>query len=556
MATLTTNLFHGCGEGDHWLEVIEGRWPDDANGWIFIVGPDKREPGGHWFGEHGLLCRIDCVTDGRGRVPVALRLIDTPVARLRARFPSLFRKVEFAEMSPFGVTNMANTNVQPLDGRLFVGYDAGRPVEVDPVTLRFITPVGSNGEWLQSVPGLLEPLVSVAAHPAPAYEEHALYFVNYAPFPGARHPSIARWPLNGPVERWPLRGMSEFDSIHDVKASRDFLVISDLPFVVEPQTLRGGARTRANQDVTRLWIVPKSALRAAAPGEPVDPVEVTVPMPTGHLSVDYDDDDGIVTVYLEHIPLADLMVRVSPEARVHGTGEPFDPDYEGLIATAVQPGAVGRYRIDATTGEVLDADVAWDDRFWGPVLAAKDETSVLARRRLRYLWFAGMGFDPELVSAEWWALYGEGDNTALVPPSDLPDRPRPGSLARFDLDAMKVDQVWEMELGSFPTPPTFVPRRGAREPGDGYVVVLVHRDGDKELQVFDASDIERGPVARATAPGFNPPLLLHSCWMPERNGARPSRYRVPLRRDVVGAARGVPGIMRRLAAAGRAFKQQ
>jgi hypothetical protein len=84
---------------------------------------------------------------------------------------------------------------------------------------------------------------------------------------------------------------------------------------------------------------------------------------------------------------------------------------------------------------------------------------------------------------------------------------------------MKVAEVWSYEDGAFPSPPTFVPRVGAEDPDDGYVVVLVHRDGDKEVQVFDASHIEAGPLARATAPGFNPNLMLHSTWMPPR---RPS----------------------------------
>ena len=100
-----------------------------------------------------------------------------------------------------------------------------------------------------------------------------------------------------------------------------------------------------------------------------------------------------------------------------------------------------------------------------------------------------------------------------------------------------------------------MPRTGG-EPGDGYVVVLVHRDGDKEVQVFDAHDLGRGPLARATAPGFNPNLLLHSCWMPPRPGARPSSYRVPVRRDVVGAVRAIPCVLRDLAAMGKEVRRQ
>lgn len=547
MATLTRNLFRGQGERDDALEVVAGHWPEDLAGHVFIVGPDKRAPGGHWFGEPGLLCRIDLTPDDQGRIRVRRRRVTTPLSKLRDRFPRLFRKVLFTEVSPFGVTNLANTNVAALDGRLFLGYDAGRPVEIDPVTMEHLTAVGANDEWLCAVPGLLEPLVSVAAHPAPAVEERALYFVNYSPFPGQRRTSIARWGLNGPVERWPLDTDAEFDSIHDIKATAEHLVFADLPFVVEPSTLRGGERTVANQDVTNLFIVRKADLRAVPPGTPVPVVQVTVPFPTGHLSVDVDDADGVLTVYLEHIPLADLMIQLRPDARDHRNGEPFDAEYEGMIASAVQPGAVGRYRIDAATGTVLDAEVVWDDRFWGPILATKDESTPEARAHGHHLWFAGCGFDPDLVPQEWWRLYGDGGKAHLVAPADLPAEGRPGALAHFDLQAMKVGDVWTYDDGAFPSPPTFVPRAEQAGPGDGYVLVLVHADDQKELHLFDAQDLGRGPLARVTAPGFNPPLLLHSTWMPTRVGPRPSTYRVPARADVVGAAKVTPGILRSFA---------
>lgn len=311
--------------------------------------------------------------------------------------------------------------------------------------------------------------------------------------------------------------------------------------------MRGGERTVANQDVTNLFIVRKADLRAVPPGTPVPVTHVTVPFPTGHLSVDWDDEGGALTVYLEHIPLADLMINLGPEAIDHRTGRPIDADYEGMVATAVQPGAVGRYRIDVATGAVVDHDLAWDDRFWGQILAAKDESTPAARARNEHLWFVGCGFDPELLPESWWRLYGGGEVASIVAPDDLPADGRPGAIAHFDLQAMKVTEVYTYDGGAFPSPPTFVPRHEQSGPGDGYVVVLVHADGQKELQIFDAQDIGRGPLARATAPGFNPPLLLHSTWMPERVGPRPSDYRVSTRADVVGAARVTPGILRSFA---------
>lgn len=540
MPTLTANLFNGSGEGDHHLEVVDGAWPDDLDGAVFIVGPDKRRPKGHWFDAPGLLCRIDLRADAAGRIPVRFRRVRTRLLRIREKVPFLFAKVAFAELSPFGVTNLANTNVEPIDDRLFVGYDAGRPLEVDPDTLEVITPVGGNGEWFQAMPGLLEPMIAVAAHPAAAVDEHTLYFVNSTPVPGPDGPTahIARWRLDGPVQRWPLSGLAAFESIHDVKASRSHLVFADLPFAVGPEVVGIGERTKPNDDVTHLSIVAKADLDRTPPGTAVPVTSVTIPMPTGHLSVD-EDDDGLLTVYLEHIPLADLMIKLTGGETSH-SGSPIPADYEGLITLGVQPGVVGRYRIDPTSGEVVESALAWDDRFWGPVLATRDRSTADARGRNDRLWFAGIGFDPDLVAESWWKLYGDADLNCLVHPKDLPTEAQPASLVEFDLEEMRIVDRWAYEGGAFPSPPQFVPRRDASGPGDGYVLVMVHRDGDKELQLFDASALGAGPVARVTGRGFRPPLLLHSCWMPPPSGRTRPDYRVSLAADLWGAVRDLP----------------
>jgi len=559
MPTLTRNLFRGQGERDHALEVVEGHWPTDVEGSVFVVGPDKRAPEGHWFAEAGLLEKIRLVPDRRGRIAVQHRIIDTPVQRIKRRFGFLFRRIAFMELSPFGVTNLANTNVQSIEGRMFVGYDAGRPIEVDPETLRFLTPVGTNAEWLQAAPGVFEPLCAVAAHPASDFEERALYFVNYtqiAPPGTPKETWLARWPLDGPVRRWRVEGMSEFDSIHDIKATEHHLVFSDLPFVVEPEVFQGKPRARRIQEHTSLWIVAKEDLRRTPPGGSVTAREVRLPMPTGHLFADYEEVDGRLRIALQHAPLGDLMMTLTHDQLDHRNGRPIDQDYEGMVALALQPSVVGRYEIDLATGEVLDAEVAMDtERVWGGILPTTDTYSPAARARQRQLWYAGAGFDPDLIPQEWWRLYG-GATDGVVAPADLPDHAIAGSLARFDLESMKVAEVWSYADGAFPSPPTFVPRVGAEDPDDGYVVVVVHQDGDKEVQVFDANHIEAGPLARATAPGFNPGLLLHSCWMADRIGPRPSRYRVSYGADVIGALRGLPGVVAGFLRMGRAIAEE
>ncbi|MEZ5183039.1 MAG: carotenoid oxygenase family protein [Acidimicrobiales bacterium] len=554
MATLTRNLFAGNGERDFRLRVVDGHWPGDVEGAVFVVGPDKRGPGGHWLVEHGLLQKVDLVPDRDGRIVVRHRSIRTPVARLRRRLPWLFKRLEFMELSPFGVSNLANTNVQGIDGRLFVGYDAGRPVEVDPETMAFVTFVGHNDEWLQAAPGVLEPLCAVAAHPAPDLDERALWFVNYSQvaLPGdPKETWIARWGLDGPIRRWRIEGMSPFDSIHDIKATANHLVFTDLPFVVEPGTFTGAPREQRNQEHTTMWIVAKDDLHRTPPGGSVGCLEVRLPIPTGHVYADHDEVDGRLRVVVQHVPLGDLLLSMGPTTIDHRNQAPIDPAYEGLIALAVQPSVIGRYEIDLATGEVHDAELAMDvDRAWGGILPTTDTYSPAARAHQRNLWYAGAGFDPDLVPEEWWRLYGTATD-GIVAPADLPDEVVPGSLARFDLESMKVAEVWQYEAGAFPSPPTFVPRVGAEDPDDGYVVVVVHQDGDKELQVFDAQHIEQGPLARATAPGFTPNLMLHSTWMPTRVGPHASAYRTRTGRDIVGALRGLPGVLRSFARMGR-----
>ncbi len=557
MPTLTRNLFRGQGERTHSLDVVEGHWPDDVEGSVYVVGPDKREPGGHWFAEPGLIERIRLRPDPDGRVRVEHRCVDTPVARIRRRVPWLFHRLQFMELSPFGVSNLANTGVQALGDRLFVGYDAGRPVEIDPESLEHLTPVGANDEWLQGAPGTFEPLCAVAAHPAADLEASTLYFVNYAQVsapgvPGETH--LARWRGEGPVDRWRVEGMSDFDSIHDVKVTEHHVVFADLPFVIEPGMWRGDPRTRRIQEHTSVWIVAKRDLDAVAPGGAVRATEVRLPMPTGHLLVDHEEPDGQLRLVAQHMPLADLMITMDRTIADHRSGEPIDVDYEGLVAICQQPSVIGRYLIDPASGAVLESDRATDvDRCWGGVLTTSDTTRQGARTHQRQLFYAAIGFDPDLVPEPWWDLYHDAAD-AVVAPVELPEHPVAGSLSRVDLEAMKVADVWTYEDGAFPSPPTFVPRVGSDEPDDGYVAVVVHRDGPKELQLFDAGDLGSGPVARATAPDFNPALLLHSCWMPDRVGPRSSSYRVSRRRDVLGALRGIPGVLARLVRVGRSMR--
>ena len=549
MATLTRNLFRGTTERHFDLEV-EGAWPDDIDGWLFNVGPDRMAPGGHWFVGQGLLCRVACRPDASGRIGVDLRRVETPLDKLRSAQPDLFRRSGVQEVSPFGFSNFANTNVQSLGGRLFLGYDVGRPVEVDPETLEFVTPVGANAEWLVTLQAPVEPMIAVAAHPGPDWDEGALFFANYQNIPIApdRHIRICRWDLEGAVEHWRIDGVPHFDSLHDIKVTRSFVVVSDLPFVVELSAPAANVPRRAVGDSTNVWIVKKEDLRSHPPGSAVPHRHLTVPMMGGHMAVDYEDDGRELVLVLTHHPLTDLGMGILPGDRCQSSGEVIDPAFEGLPSIGNQPSGVGRYRIDVETGKVIEAKVAADpEHFWGGALFTQNHHLASSRDHPGNLWVSGLGHDPALVTERWWRTYAEAHENVFVAPRDFPGHAKPGALARFELGDPRLADLYAYSDGAFPHPPTFVPRAGCRHDADGYVLAFVHREGDKAIDVFD----RRRPGRRARRerlgpPASGPPLLLHSWWCEPRSGPRPSRYCV----DPAARCLGHPRRVRRRSGGG------
>ena len=95
-----------------------------------------------------------------------------------------------------------------------------------------------------------------------------------------------------------------------------------------------------------------------------------------------------------------------------------------------------------------------------------------------------------------------------------------------DREDLNVAAVWELAVDDFPTSPIFVPRDPGADPThsryagsdpgghDGWVVVPILNDGGFRVEAYDASAVDRGPVAVLAKPGVTVPFVLHSAWMP------------------------------------------
>ena len=175
------------------LEVQAGELPRDLQGSAFLIGPggslddvplegtDLIQPshdGTPLFNGDPLVYRLDFddhsvkLTSNIPRTPCFY----TDKATVeQEEFKDLrYGNYGLARLSfTLGFRNEVNTAFQPMrfheqEGfRLLITWDAGRPYEIDPVSLEVVTPVGGNDEWREQIKlGLPFGIVTTTAHTA------------------------------------------------------------------------------------------------------------------------------------------------------------------------------------------------------------------------------------------------------------------------------------------------------------------------------------------------------------------------------------------------------
>jgi hypothetical protein len=527
------------------LELVSGRWPEGLAGELVISAPGPGAGLAYALFAPGHVARLSLQPGGHGaprdRFAWRVRRIETPSARLAAACPAAFTVGPGGASSPFGFANQTNTAPLPWGDRLFTTWDVGRPVEIDAASLRFLGEVGSRRSWGPSLPlpGIL-PFIISTAHPVIDPERNCLWTVKLAPAAGAAfmelQPHVVRWDGDGPdVRTWPVAGAHFRGTMHTVSQTRDWLVLVDSGnFKPDPGEMAGGPRTARIDFESPVFLVRKEDLERTAPGREVPMRRFTIAPPTGHFYAVWDDTGGI-RVLFEHMDGMDLgfFLRADDE---DVTGRPIHPSQVGLYNMAMCPSTLSEVAFDVESGKTLERARFADDWAWNLQLSAMDWSPAgLAAPRLHHVLY--QGYRPHNVSRRALAAY-EG----RFPASALPGAEGCGVLASFARGSLELRASFRWpEAGLLPTSPIFVPRapgRGAYalagpDPGghDGWVVVPVLCDDGLRVDVFDAGDVGRGPLATLRAPGGAcAPLLLHAAWLPAARPA-PEAWRLRFSED-------------------------
>lgn len=172
------------------LDRIDGATPRDLDGHLFVVSPAntfRPAPVARqttlMVGD-GLVSRFDLSSRGISLTSRLMRTHDFVADEITSARDDLeiFRFVSagLVRIGLLGTRDFANTAFVPMDDRMIVTYDAGRPIEIDPVSLEVRGPVGGRHEWrAEALPEAPFPIVLSPAHPSYDRRTGELFTVNY-----------------------------------------------------------------------------------------------------------------------------------------------------------------------------------------------------------------------------------------------------------------------------------------------------------------------------------------------------------------------------------------
>ncbi|GAA2796281.1 carotenoid oxygenase family protein [Nonomuraea dietziae] len=344
------------------LRVVRGAWPSDISGHLVISTSDQRTHPVHAFFGDGVMVRLALEPGTDGAAPDRFawrpRVIDTPSVRLRRRRPEVFTATRLGTTSPFGTLNAANTAPLPWGDRLFATWDAGRPVEIDPVTLAFVAEVGHRDDWAPALDAPVLPLIATTAHPVIDPERGCLWSVTRDVFSGEL--SVVRYDGSGRhVRRWRVEGVSFPQATHTITQTRDWLVLADTAYKVD----LADDRTVTNNPDGPLVLVRKDDLESAGDGGAVRGSVFRLAPEVNHFYAAYDDSAGI-RVVMEHTPGVDIGMYLR-EDDVDAFGRPIDPALRGMYCHGMSPALTTVLEFDPVKGTVTDVARLYDpSRYW------------------------------------------------------------------------------------------------------------------------------------------------------------------------------------------------
>ena len=532
------------GDQDLILQTLEGELPRDLIGSAFIMESLNTPEKVNLAAARGAIARYDFQDQ---TVQLKKRLIQTPSAIAFDHFQGTrdrFKKHGFAYIqSSLGPANFCNTNFVSIGGnRLGISYDAVRPFEIDPQTLEVRTPIGGNHEWRSALPKIAGfvsrkwpfKLLRATAHPYFDQQTGEFFSVNFdtsintalGTF-GSTFLNIMKWDGKTDIKAWQVldikgKPIRIKEAVHSICITRHHIIIIDTPFSLEIEQLLGSKVHRAPASRTPFYIIKRRDLNVNT--DKVLATQFTLNKEWEHVVADYEDDEQIFRLIGASSPATDFSESLLEGDRLKN-GEPINPDLIGMLAAPMDEGGYGIFHVaapdpanQADASVIQSQQIEAQDRGWLIALMSWRGNNGTPNR-FEYMYWTSFGFHPDLLTKRIYRTLKDYP-FRKTPLDQMPTSPIPSALQRLDTTSAVVDQSWDAPDGWILASPQFIPRKhGSSRQDDGYIIVIASSDeiseqsSGRELWIFAADDIARGPLCRLGHKELKPGFTLHSTWL-------------------------------------------
>jgi len=438
----------------------EGEIPADLCGAYVRNGPNQVFPPSnlyHWFDGDGM---VHAVTFRDGRASYRSRFVSTAgladeIAERRAVWPGVMGPFDF-DLPRHYLKDTANTDIIYHGGDLLaLWYLCGEPYRLDPLTLETRGTADFGGKRT----------TSVSAHPKVDERTGELVYFTLGEFepPYMTYGVVSKdgdlvheVPIDLPGARAP----------HDLTITENFSILHDLPFFHDPKVLREHRYrvARFHRDIpSRFGVVPRRGGTDEVRWFEFEPGYVL------HMVNAWEEGDWIV---MDGCFQPDPTIQRRPE----------EGELASMLGYLRIRAHLHRWEMNLRTGETRETPL--DDLNVEFCLPDTDLYGV----KTRYSYHQHIPEGCYTVEFHSLVKYDHED----------------GRRTRYDY-----------EPGWFASESPFARRLGGSAEDDGYVVTIMTnaRSFESESWIFDAREIERGPICRVKLPS-RVPTGFHAKWIP------------------------------------------
>jgi carotenoid cleavage dioxygenase-like enzyme len=387
----------------------------------------------------------------------------------------------------------------------------------------------------------------------------------------------------GQIKKWRMvdgegKNVKISQCIHQTAITEEYFLLIDAAFKTTPDVILFNnpfphnpridtwvrkMTTRPQEPFTNLYIIQRSDLKDGV--ENVVAKMVTIKPEFVHFSANYIHPKNELTIFTAHNSAACLAEWIRPYDKLKATGETIEAGTQGEMSLGeMDIGSFGKIvidiqndkatineaqtKIESSMGEPIYAHEGGDKgkHTWGVgIYTYRDMISAQKPvNEIKNMYFQFFGLEARRLTEFIYDLYEQYPNRKVSAEEMLKNTIEgvPAQLARLNTETMDIEDYFLFKKGYNLRSLQFIPCQESTpdlDPSlDGYILCVMINEEQihgkttflREFWIFDAADLEKGPVCVLSHPKILYAFTLHSVWV-ESLTSQPPAYQVNIKED-------------------------